>query len=374
VIAGDAAVVRRGADDLHAVARQLATVADGLSDNAVAATRGWKGAGAEAALAGLVRLGNHARIGSEVLTRCGDVLRAFADDLAAAQRQADIATADLDRVQAGRNSLGTLEVANAMRRLQVERAAVDAQGLLDAATRKVLQENTDAAVRVRALTGELAGMVPPPPGPPPGVAKSSIGAWVHGGLDVLGLVPVFGEPADAVNGIYYALEGDKLNAGLSMAAIVPGAGAAATGGKLSKRAAQLAADAKKAAAAEEALTNAARFGYQPGLPIPGAELAWIPPQKLVAYALNPEHEVGGHKARVLRAATGFDQSSAEELGRQLLEGVRAQPAVPHNYDGYGHRFDADIPVVGPTGNAVVRTGWIIEVPGGEPRLTTAYIP
>ncbi len=131
MIAGDALAVRRGADDLHGAARQLAAVADGLSDDALVATRGWNGAGAEAALAGLVRLGNHARIGVEVLAGCGDVLRLYADELATAQRQAGDALAGLDRAQDGRNALGPLEVGTAMRRLQVERVASDAQRLLD---------------------------------------------------------------------------------------------------------------------------------------------------------------------------------------------------------------------------------------------------
>ena len=51
-------------------------------------------------------------------------------------------------------------------------------------------------------------------------------------LDLAGLIPVFGEPFDLVNaGIYY-LRGDELNAGLSLLAMVPVGGQAATGGKL----------------------------------------------------------------------------------------------------------------------------------------------
>ncbi len=89
-------------------------------------------------------------------------------------------------------------------------------------------------------------MVPPSSGPPP-ASKSSIGGWIHGGLDLVGLVPVVGEPADGLNGVYYALEGDKLNAGLSLAAMIPIAGDAATGGKLVKKTAKLTADAEHSA-------------------------------------------------------------------------------------------------------------------------------
>lgn len=58
---------------------------------------------------------------------------------------------------------------------------------------------------------------------------SSIG---HGVLDVAGLVPIIGEPADAANAAWYTAEGDYTNAALSAAAMVPIAGWAATGGKL----------------------------------------------------------------------------------------------------------------------------------------------
>lgn len=54
----------------------------------------------------------------------------------------------------------------------------------------------------------------------------------HGVLDVGGLVPGFGEPLDGINALWYAAEGDKLNAGLSAAGMIPFAGWGATGGKL----------------------------------------------------------------------------------------------------------------------------------------------
>lgn len=53
----------------------------------------------------------------------------------------------------------------------------------------------------------------------------------HGVLDVAGLVPVLGEPADAANAAWYTAEGDYTNAALSAAAMVPLVGWAATGGK-----------------------------------------------------------------------------------------------------------------------------------------------
>lgn len=60
---------------------------------------------------------------------------------------------------------------------------------------------------------------------------------IHGMLDLLGLIPVLGEPADALNAGIYIVEGDLSNAALSAAGMVPIAGWSAT---VLKRAGQLA--------------------------------------------------------------------------------------------------------------------------------------
>ena len=57
---------------------------------------------------------------------------------------------------------------------------------------------------------------------------------VHNTLDVLGVIPGYGEVADAANGLIYLAEGDYLNAGLSFISCIPVAGDAA--GKGSKAA------------------------------------------------------------------------------------------------------------------------------------------
>ncbi|QTD39540.1 hypothetical protein [Sporosarcina sp. Te-1] len=58
--------------------------------------------------------------------------------------------------------------------------------------------------------------------------------WLDGlqlGLDVFGLIPVIGEPADGINAIIYAARGDTVNATLSVGGMIPFAGWASTGGK-----------------------------------------------------------------------------------------------------------------------------------------------
>ncbi|WP_167397447.1 hypothetical protein [Lysinibacillus mangiferihumi] len=49
------------------------------------------------------------------------------------------------------------------------------------------------------------------------------------GLDVVGLIPVYGEIADGLNAVIYYARGDKLNATLFLGAMIPFAGMAATG-------------------------------------------------------------------------------------------------------------------------------------------------
>ena len=59
---------------------------------------------------------------------------------------------------------------------------------------------------------------------------------IHFILDVGGLVPVIGEAADVINGGIYYLEGDRINAALSIVSAVPIVGWVSTGGKWTKTA------------------------------------------------------------------------------------------------------------------------------------------
>jgi hypothetical protein len=55
---------------------------------------------------------------------------------------------------------------------------------------------------------------------------------IQTGLDIVGLVPAFGEWADGINAVIYLARGDWVNAGLSVAAILPIGGQAFTVGNL----------------------------------------------------------------------------------------------------------------------------------------------
>lgn len=62
---------------------------------------------------------------------------------------------------------------------------------------------------------------------------SSAGHFV---LDLVGMVPLVGEAADGLNGLWYTAEGDYVNAGLSYAGMVPFVGWFSVGGKWVRRA------------------------------------------------------------------------------------------------------------------------------------------
>ena len=83
--------------------------------------------------------------------------------------------------------------------------------------------------------------------------------WGHTVLDVLGLIPLIGDPADAVSAAWYSAEGDWVDAGLSAASLIPFAGDALGAGKLIGRAGRLA----------ELLKMVDRFGnvIDPGSPL-----------------------------------------------------------------------------------------------------------
>lgn len=65
--------------------------------------------------------------------------------------------------------------------------------------------------------------------------KENYSEKVHLGLDLIGLVPVLGEVADLTNGLIYSLEGDGINAVLSLGAAIPFAGWFFTGAKYAEK-------------------------------------------------------------------------------------------------------------------------------------------
>jgi filamentous hemagglutinin len=76
---------------------------------------------------------------------------------------------------------------------------------------------------------------------------------------------------------------------------------------------------------------------------------------------------------VFESALGFTRENADELTAQLRKGLVTNPAIAGKVDQFGSRFTVDIPVTGPAGNGVVRTGWIYKLGSDTPELTTIFV-
>lgn len=105
-----------------------------------------------------------------------------------------------------------------------------------------------------------------------------------------------------------------------------------------------------------------------------AKHAVIDPKKMASYALNPEHPVGGNKARVFESALGFNPSNAGILVSRVQQGIISSSAELGAYDKFGQSMSVDIPIIGVNGEtAIVRTGWMYETDSLVPRMTTIYV-
>ena len=78
----------------------------------------------------------------------------------------------------------------------------------------------------------------------------------------MGLIPGVGEIADGANALIYLAEGDKVNAAISAAAMIPGAGMAATGAKYGKKVVGAVAEGVAKKGGREAAEAAAEKGVK----------------------------------------------------------------------------------------------------------------
>lgn len=252
MIPGDPAAIEAGADSLLAAANAFSAASDSASSDARSATAGWEGEAADAARAALNNLAQRTEVGVEICRLAAVVLQNYAAELRAAQ-------VEWLTAQSAYNS--------AQRQAQQEADAKSrppyaqplggptplfqvwtpytgimdqARAAMQSAETRALDANTRAASAIQELTGALQEMAPTPPPAPTSPAVEQphhgiISSIIHTGLDVAGLVPVLGEPADGLNAVYYGIEGDKLNAGLSAAGMIPFLGWGATGAKLTRK-------------------------------------------------------------------------------------------------------------------------------------------
>lgn len=107
--------------------------------------------------------------------------------------------------------------------------------------------------------------------------------------------------------------------------------------------------------------------------LPNWDKAVISDAKLAGYALNPGHRFGASKARVFESALGITAKDAGLLEQQLRKELPRHAAKASVVDDYGARFNVDLPVQGPKGSRIVRTGWIVRPGSDAPELITIFV-
>ncbi|MFC5345147.1 DUF6883 domain-containing protein [Brevundimonas staleyi] len=107
--------------------------------------------------------------------------------------------------------------------------------------------------------------------------------------------------------------------------------------------------------------------------LPRGEDAIIPDGKIEDYCLNPNHPVGGPKARVLSAALGIDVQDADRLRVALRLAARTDDAVFLFSDSFGARYRVDFRFRNGAMERTLRSGWTIREPDGPPYLTTTFV-
>jgi hypothetical protein len=99
----------------------------------------------------------------------------------------------------------------------------------------------------------------------------------------------------------------------------------------------------------------------------------IDPRKLTDYALDPEHPIGCHKARVFEPL-GFTRHNYKSLLEQIESAALAAEAHLGWSDARGAHYSVDLEITGPAGQqAIIRTGWLVRPNSDEARLTTLYV-
>ena len=68
---------------------------------------------------------------------------------------------------------------------------------------------------------------------------------IHAGFDICGLTPLFGEPCDLANGVFYLIEGEGVDATMSFASAIPIVGWVSTGAKYANKVVKTAAGIQK---------------------------------------------------------------------------------------------------------------------------------
>ncbi len=111
-------------------------------------------------------------------------------------------------------------------------------------------------------------------------------------------------------------------------------------------------------------------------PLPRADEAHVPLEKLAGYCLNTDHPGGKHKARVFKSALGITAADASFLRDQILEAIQTTPISGIDTTSpFGILYAVRVSIDGLNGAIhPVITAWFIGVDDEDPpRLVSAYV-
>ena len=95
--------------------------------------------------------------------------------------------------------------------------------------------------------------------------------------------------------------------------------------------------------------------------------------KVREYLLNPDHPVGGAKARFF-LGIGYSRQHYERLAADLIQHGHTCPVSEEKQSPYGDKFVVDGPLLAPNGREYpVRTVWMEQSPGVLVLLITAHL-
>lgn len=107
--------------------------------------------------------------------------------------------------------------------------------------------------------------------------------------------------------------------------------------------------------------------------LPRADEAEIDSSKLYGYALNPNHPLGRHKARVFNAALFIERCDWQYLEKQILAAVSSGEVVGVDETDYGTQYRVRLLIEGLNNEVLpVMTIWMVR-DNDVPRLVTTYV-
>ncbi len=277
-VEGDPGVLLGNARRLVGIAAQLQSAADRLQAQVASTTNSciWQGMGASAFYASTTVLIASYRNAAGAGGVAAQALATYAAELQRAQHVAQAAMAARDAAEDARRAhnarlaaveaspdAGITQAGDLLAEQErvtgangaAQRLAQDAHDLVRQAAAKAAGTLHEAA----AMTGVRQQAAAEAAQREAEEAAANDKPWWsdvgHGILDVGGLVPLVGEPADGINALWYGAEGDTTNAALSAAGMVPLLGWGATGGKAVGKGMKYADDAADVAKATQDATS-----------------------------------------------------------------------------------------------------------------------